>query len=124
MSFSFEVDFLKLAETLCDAADEASLRTGTSRAYYAAFHAGKKLGDRRSLSQGFTTHSGLWWNFRQKPGTARELWPLFTRAKRLQEKRETADYQLCPEESIDWSRECKSAVEESKKFLEEISKLP
>lgn len=124
MSFCFEVQYLELAETLSDASDEASLRTGTSRAYYAAFHARKKLAVRRDFTgKGFTAHSSLWQNFSQKAGAKRELWPLFTKAKRLQEKRETADYQEAPDDPIDWARECKSSVEESKKFLEEIQRL-
>lgn len=65
----------------------------------------------------------LWQNFNPKTGVKRELWPLFTKAKRLQEKRETADYQETSDGSIDWARECKSTIEESKKFLEEILKL-
>lgn len=111
------VGLLQLAESLSEAGDEASLGSGTSRAYYAAFHAGKELAVRRGLTQGFSAHAGVWQNFNPRaPGVKRELWGLYTKAKRLQEKRETADYHEAPEESIDWARECKSTVEESKKF--------
>ena len=51
-------EYLSLATTLSEKADEASQRTAISRAYYAAFHAATLHAKRNGYQGG--THRKLW----------------------------------------------------------------
>lgn len=85
--------YYTLADELAKRADEASLRSAMSRAYYYIY----QLALERARSNGFTTlageglHRQLWRNFSDSPEPdCRKLAEI---AKRLKDKRERADYQ-------------------------------
>ncbi len=86
--------YLTLAEELAIRADEASLRSALSRAYYYVYH----LALKRAQTNGFKavpgegTHIQLWRLFSQSPESACKH--LAQIAGRLKEKRERADYEL------------------------------
>ena len=88
------LEFLTLAEELGERADEGSLRSALSRAYYYVYH----LALRRAQDNNFKatpgegTHTQLWRVFSTNPEPA--CWKLAEIAVRLKEKRERADYNL------------------------------
>lgn len=86
--------FLDLADELVENDREASRRSAISRAYYAAYHAGRR---RWAQDQGLPTtrrieHGPLWEYFRRSPGGA----TLGEKGRRLLELRRHADYDAAP----------------------------
>jgi hypothetical protein len=85
-------DYLELAEELAKRADEASLRSAISRAYYYVFH----LALIRAKANDFTfvtggVHTQLWRVFNESPvPDCRKLGAI---ASRLKIRRERADYE-------------------------------
>ena len=87
-------DYLELAGELVEADRESCLRTAISRAYYAAYHAGRR---RWAQDLGLPTtrrieHAPLWEYFRRLPGGA----ALGEKGRRLLELRRSADYDASP----------------------------
>jgi uncharacterized protein (UPF0332 family) len=94
MSFQWQ-HFLELADELVETDREAYRRSAISRAYYAAYHAGRR---RWAQDQGLPTtrrieHAPLWEYFRRSPGGA----ALGEKGRRLLELRRSADYDAAPE---------------------------
>lgn len=86
MSAAFDGrDFLSVAQALAEQADEASLRTAISRAYYAAF-----LVARDRILPSARTQGEVWRTLRTSSDT--EHHRMAEEAGRLQGKRELADY--------------------------------
>jgi uncharacterized protein (UPF0332 family) len=84
-------EYLKLAEELGKRADEASLRSAISRAYYYVFHLALKRAEANDFT--FVTggmHTQLWRVFSESPEPdCRRLGAI---AGRLKNRRERADY--------------------------------
>ena len=85
-------EYLKLAEELGNRADEASLRSAISRAYYYVFHLALKRAEANNFA--FVTggmHTQLWRLFSESPEPdCRKLGAI---ARRLKRQRERADYE-------------------------------
>jgi hypothetical protein len=84
-------EYYRVASELSTHADECYLRTSISRAYYYVFHLGRK----RVEDNGFTLlradkHKQVWDKFNEFPD--HRCRKLAETAKRLKEKRESADY--------------------------------
>ncbi len=93
-AFSFDWSgYLNLAEELGQRADEGSLRSAISRAYYYVYH----LALHRAEANGFKpkpdegTHAQLWRLFSRSPEP--DCHKLAIIANRLREKRNRADYE-------------------------------
>lgn len=73
---------------------EASLRSGISRAYYAAFHAAKDfLAEHNGfVPAGPDVHAKVWRRYLSGPGTGRHRKAIARNGKRLREERGKADY--------------------------------
>src|SRR5258706_14082722 len=85
-------EYLTLADELGSRADEASLRSSLSRAYYYVYHFALKRAKDNNFKplSGEGTHTQLWRVFSMNPEPAcRRLAEI---AVRLKEKRERADY--------------------------------
>jgi uncharacterized protein (UPF0332 family) len=85
-------EFLVLADELGKRADEASLRSALSRAYYYVYHLALKRAQDNNFTalSGEGTHTQLWRVFSTNPEfECRKLGEI---AIRLKEKRERADY--------------------------------
>lgn len=86
-------EYFRLADELGRRTDEASLRSGISRAYYYIYHLAltrAKANDFKALP-GEATHTQLWRVFSASPEPDCRRLALI--AVRLKEKRERADYQ-------------------------------
>ncbi len=84
--------YYTLANELAGRADEASLRSAISRAYYYVYHLAlaRAAGNGFEILPGEGSHTQLWRNYSLSPElTCRKLAEI---AKRLKEKRERADY--------------------------------
>ncbi len=73
---------------------EACLRSGISRAYYAAFHAAKGFLAERDgfVPAGPDVHAKVWRRYLSGPGTGRHRKAVARNGKRLREERGKADY--------------------------------
>ena len=73
---------------------EACLRSGISRAYYAAFHAARDfLAEHdRFVPEGPDVHAKVWRRYLSGPGTGRHRKAISRNGKRLREERGKADY--------------------------------
>lgn len=95
MSFAWN-DYLALAKSLASAgADEASLRTAVSRAYYAAFHEARRYVAAAKpdvdLPRDGRQHDIVWRTLSE--GLRQEM-AASTHGRKLRQKRTKADYQL------------------------------
>ncbi len=122
MPASFEWSgHLELAEQLASRADEASLRTAVSRAYYYVYH----LALRRAQTNEFKalpgkgTHTQLWRLYKGSPETA--CHKLAEIAGRLKEKRERADYEPV---FVRLRDEVPQLLEDARDFARRLHTLP
>ena len=93
MSFQWH-QYMTLARSLAETDDECHRRCAISRAYYAAYHAGRR---RWAADQGVPTtrqigHGPLWDYFHQRPNERR----IAEKGRRLLALRRTADYDISP----------------------------
>jgi uncharacterized protein (UPF0332 family) len=86
-------EYFRLADQLGKRADEASLRSAISRAYYYVYHLALTRAEANSYKSlpGEGTHSQLWRVFSRSPEP--DCQRLAVIAVRLKEKRERADYE-------------------------------
>jgi hypothetical protein len=85
-------EYLQLADELGKRADEGSLRTAISRAYYYVYHLGLDRAEANSFQAlaGEATHTQLWRCYSSNPEPA--CMRLGEIGRRLKEKRDRADY--------------------------------
>ena len=93
MSFQWD-EYMALARSFAETDDECHRRCAISRAYYAAYHAGRR---RWAADQGVPTtrqfgHGELWDYFRLRPHERK----IAEKGRRLLELRRTADYDISP----------------------------
>ena len=115
MSFQWR-DFLELAVELVETDRESGRRSAISRAYYAAYHAGRR---RWAQDQGLPTtrrieHAPLGEYFRRSPGGA----ALGEKGGRLLELRRGADYDAAPACS---ARDAQRALALARELLGELT---
>jgi hypothetical protein len=85
-------EYHRVARELSTHADECYLRTSISRAYYYVFHLGRKrVEDNRFILFKSDAHKQVWEKFSNSPDP--RCRKLAETAKRLKEKRESADYE-------------------------------
>ena len=114
-------DYLTLAEELGTRADEASLRSALSRAYYYVYHLALKRAEANNFKiiPGEGTHTQLWRLFNTSPEPACQK--LAQIAGRLKEKRERADYNP---NFIRIEDEVPELLAEARDFAARLDKLP
>ena len=112
--------FLDLADRLlADAPDEASLRSATSRAYYAAYHAAAAFVRASGLLRQGHTHHRVWIALTTDANPARSA--IGDRGDRLRRRRIAADYQDDALEDLVTS--ARDAVDEARSLVEAINRL-
>jgi uncharacterized protein (UPF0332 family) len=114
-------EFLTLADELGQRADEASLRSALSRAYYYVYHLALTRAEANHFKArpGEGTHTQLWKLFSTNPEP--DCWKLAQIASRLKEKRERADYDsVYPR--VD--EEVPVVLEAARDFATRLAKLP
>lgn len=109
MSFQWN-EYMALAGSLAETDDECHRRCAISRAYYAAYHAGRR---RWAADQGAPTtkrigHGPLWDYFGQRPHERR----IAEKGRRLLELRCTADYDISPACSLKNTQHALNLAEE------------
>ena len=114
-------DYLLLAEELGKRADEASLRTALSRAYYYVYHLALKRAKANNFKAipGGGDHIQLWRLFNGSPEPACQK--LAQIAERLKEKRQRADYEP---NFIRIEEEVPELLAEARDFAARLDKLP
>ena len=114
-------DYLSLATRLARDADEASLRSAISRAYYFVYHLGLTRAESNAYRarRGEATHSQLWRVYSGSPEP--DCQRLATIAGRLKEKRERADYK---DVFVRVGEEVPLVLKDAREFATILGRLP
>lgn len=103
--------YLDLARELLPKESEAAQRTAVSRAYYAVYHAARRLSPGEPFT---TTHEQLWRSLKQNGAKGERR--LGERGNRLKLERHEADY-TCAKTKGDWRQRAEDAVAEADKLV-------
>jgi uncharacterized protein (UPF0332 family) len=111
-------DYLILAITLAaNTADEASLRSSISRAYYAAYHAAVDKAGTHGVTivrtAGTGVHEACWLAYQTVPRVV----SIGVTGDRLKVRRHKADYQQI---NLNWAKEAATAVAEAQLLLSQL----
>jgi uncharacterized protein (UPF0332 family) len=113
-------DYLTLAQELSARKEEHCLRTAISRAYYYVFHlARQRVEDNKfPIARGENSHRQIWEKFEKDPDPRCQK--LYLAAKRIQDKRKQADYDI-PFPRIEG--EFPAIIEMAERFAKDLQQL-